>query len=594
MSYTIPIFYACDDGFVKYMMVSMKSLITNASMLHRYHIYILHTHISQENKEKILRLADFRFEITFEDVSDRLAVIEKDLFVRDYYSKTTYYRLFLSEMFPRLDKAIYIDADTIVTGDISKMYKYELGNHFIGAVRDQVIAQTETFQEYVENVLGVEESSYFNAGVVLINCKAFRKNHVLKKFVELLNTYTFGVAQDQDYLNIICKNKVLWMDNKWNVQAFGRIACNEKDICLVHYNLNNKPWHYKDCNLAEYFWQYAKETEDYEEILEILENYSETEKEKDKMSSIRLVQMAEDEIRREDNYVKLYGDNEEQSLSRRVVLNKIAQYEEEGWFDRDVEEDPPSRELKPEEIDYLHKSAREKFRTAYAFRFARWFMNTMIRKKKLIIKDIVGIENYRGLKSGAIITCNHFNALDSFAMQIAYEASGQKKRKFYRIIKEGNYTSFPGFYGLLMRNCNTLPLSSNHATMKKFFSAVDTLLKKGNFVLIYPEQSLWWNYRKPKPLKKGGFAIASKNHVPVLPCFITMEDTKYKDDDGFPVQAYTIHIEKPIYPDKSKDRHDNAKSMMMENYEVWKKIYEETYGIPLTYTTKKKTIKGEK
>ena len=60
-------------------------------------------------------------------------------------------------------------------------------------------------------------------------------------------------------------------------------------------------------------------------------------------------------------------------------------------------------------------------------------------------------------------------------------------------------------------------------------------------MLVYPEQSMWWNYRKPKPLKKGAYTFAAKNHVPVLPCFITMEDSDILGDDGFYVQEYTIH-----------------------------------------------------
>lgn len=143
----------------------------------------------------------------------------------------------------------------------------------------------------------------------------------------------------------------------------------------------------------------------------------------------------------------------------------------------------------------------------------------------MIIKEIQGLENFKNLDSGAIITCNHFNAFDSFAIQVAYEAAQQKNRRFYRVIREGNYTSFPGFYGFLMKHCNTLPLSSNHKTMHNFMKATDKLLRDGHFVLVYPEQSMWWNYRKPKPLKKGAYLFAVKSNVPVLPCFITMEDS---------------------------------------------------------------------
>lgn len=102
------------------------------------------------------------------------------------------------------------------------------------------------------------------------------------------------------------------------------------------------------------------------------------------------------------------------------------------------------------------------------YKVARTFLNKIIENKQLIIKDVIGTEHMDALTSGAVITCNHFNAFDSFAMQIAYENQSSAKRRLYRVIREGNYTNFPGFYGMLMRNCYTFPLSSNRDTMKKF------------------------------------------------------------------------------------------------------------------------------
>ena len=112
---------------------------------------------------------------------------------------------------------------------------------------------------------------------------------------------------------------------------------------------------------------------------------------------------------------------------------------------------------------------------------------------------------------------------------------------------------------------------------------VNTHLQAGDFVLVYPEQSMWWNYRKPKPLKEGAYYFAARNNVPVLPCFITMEDSDIIGDDGFPVQEYTIHIGKPIEPDEQKSHKENVQIMMEENSRVWREIYESAYGIPLYY-----------
>ena len=201
----------------------------------------------------------------------------------------------------------------------------------------------------------------------------------------------------------------------------------------------------------------------------------------------------------------------------------------------------------------------------------------------MIIKEIRGIENLQKLVSGAVLTCNHFNPFDTFAIHEAFLRSGVKGKKLYRVIREGNYTSYPGFYGYLMRNFYTLPLSSNKRTMHKFSEATDKLLRDGNLVLIYPEQSMWWNYRKPKPLKSGAYSIAQKSDVPVIPCFITMQDSDKIGDDGYRVQEYVINIGKPIYPDKSLAHKDRVEKMMRENAENWKQIYEQDYNMPLEY-----------
>lgn len=579
----IPIFFACDNNFVKYTVVSLQSIMKNASKNFQYRVHILNIDIEDEIKEKIHAMADENFEIRFENVMEHLKGISEMLPVRDYYSKTTYYRMFIAEMFLEYEKAIYIDSDTVVTGDISELYHHELGDAYVGAAHELVMQQIDTYGTYVEKVLGIERNSYFNAGLLLINCKQFREQHILEKFIELLGTYTFVVTQDEDYLNILCHNKVLWLEQQWNTEAFCEVDYNEDTFKMIHYIMVAKPWHYEDCKYAGYFWKYAKETFVYEEIRTILEQFSDEEKEKDERVGTRLLQTALYEINKEDNYLSIVKNGTKKAKDRLMIVDKIAKYEREGRFDEDVEEDPPSRELMPDEVDYLRKKMRSKIKTRFAYKIARKYLNTIIANKQLIIKDIVGLEHYKNLQSGAVITCNHFNAMDSFAMHVAYEASGQKKRTFYRVIREGNYTSFPGFYGILMRNCNTFPLSSNRDTMKKFMQSVDKVLRAGHFLLIYPEQSMWWNYKKPKPLKKGGFTMAARNNVPVLPCFITMEDSDILGDDGFYVQEYTIHIGEPIYPDASKKRGENAEMMMNRNFEVWKQIYEETYQKPLQY-----------
>lgn len=269
---------------------------------------------------------------------------------------------------------------------------------------------------------------------------------------------------------------------------------------------------------------------------------------------------------------------------RLAVLARIDELERKGIFDQDVEEDPPGETILPGTVDYKQSKLSTKIKAKFAFSSARKYLNKITKDGTLRVKKIHGIEHLNNLTTGAVITCNHFSPLDSFAMQVAYEASTcHKKRKLFRVIREGNYTSFPGFYGMLMRNCNTLPLSSNMAAMKEFMDGVEYQLRKGNLVLVYPEQSLWWNYRKPKPLKRGAFTFAAKAGVPVIPIFIAQEDSSDIGPDGFPIQEMTIFVLDPIYPNTEQHPITASKDMMEANYAAWKKTYEDFYGVKLEY-----------
>ena len=264
------------------------------------------------------------------------------------------------------------------------------------------------------------------------------------------------------------------------------------------------------------------------------------------------------------------------SPERLAVLEKIAQLEREGRFDEDVENDPPGRVLQPDEIEYVRKGFLGNCRRTVAFASAYLYFWKLERKKEVIVHKAEGLEHLGGVK-GAVITCNHFHPMDSFIMQRVFDDSRHPKR-MYRVIREGNYTGFPGFYGFLMRNCNTLPLSSNLQTMKKFLRAVEQVLSEGNCLLIYPEQSMCWNYRKPKPLKPGAFDMAVNNRVPVVPCFITMRDSGKIGADGFPVQEYTPHLGAPIWPDDSLSRREARQKLMEQTEAFCQSAYAAAYG----------------
>lgn len=584
MKKEIPIFYACDDGFVKYAAVSISSLKASASSDQTYQIYVLHNGISEKNMLSLAEMESDNVLITAVDVGEYANKIEKNLPLRDYYTKTTYYRFFIADMFPQYTKAVYVDADTLINRDIAELFDIDVEDHLVAAAPEEVMRQTEIFGRYAEEVVGVDRRLFFNAGVMLINSEEWRERRILDRFISLLGEYDFKVTQDEDYLNVLCKDRVKLIDGRWNTEIYDGISYpfDRSEAYIMHYIMSEKPWFYPSSPYAHLFWREAARTDGFALLRAQMLAYTEENRAADRECVSRLSKLAESEISRSDNYLSRL--NARRDAGRVAIQKKIREYEKDGKFDLDVEDDPPSKMLMPDRIDYLHKSVFARIKTAVAHGLAKQFLKHIVRSSKLIIRGIDGLENLAALDTGAIITCNHFNPFDSFALHYAYLLSGQKRR-LYRVIREGNYTSFGGFYGFLMRNFYTLPLSSNIKTLAKFSSAVDILLSKGALISVYPEESMWYNYRKPKPLKSGAFLMAARASVPVLPVFITMRDSDIIGEDGYPVQEYKINVSSPIYPDPSLHYRENAERMKRENSDVWSKIYEREYGALPAYAS---------
>lgn len=278
-------------------------------------------------------------------------------------------------------------------------------------------------------------------------------------------------------------------------------------------------------------------------------------------------------------------DESKISQERREVLQKIQEYEKNGWFDKPIENDPEAPELLPDQVDYLCKKASSRFKRKVAnFVADRYFLG-LIKKDVIVIDGICGEEYLEeGLKNGAMVTCNHFSPFDNYIVFHAIRKYLPKKY-LYKIIREGNYTNFPGLYGFFFRHCNTLPLSRNRRTMMNFMSAVNTLLKDGESILLYPEQEMWWNYRKPRPFKIGGFKMAYKAGVPVLPVFISMQDDGSRlDENGYPVQRHTVHVLPPIYPNMELGEKAGSQDLLDRAQAAYREAYESAYGKPLAYS----------
>ena len=292
----IPIFFAVDDKYVPFLAVTLQSLVNNASQENYYVIKVLYTNMSEESKEKISKYTRENVNIEYVDLNYYIEKIKEKLYTRDYFSMTTYFRLFISNLYPQYNKAIYLDCDIVLLKDIAELYNIDIGDNLLGAVPDDIIQKNEVFQEYVEKVVGVASyKTYFNAGMLVMNLDELRKFQFQEKFLYLLENIKFSVVQDQDYLNRICKGRVKLIETAWNLMPTASDDMKEEDIKLIHYNYQYKPWHYNDIRFGKYFWELAKQTEFYDTIHKIKEDFSDEMKYKDREADIALRELAQKE-----------------------------------------------------------------------------------------------------------------------------------------------------------------------------------------------------------------------------------------------------------------------------------------------------------
>lgn len=298
----VPVFLAADENYLPFMAVTLRSIIKHANQHTEYRVYVLFAGELGENARLVSSMQTDNVRVEFIDVAHKANRIKSVMRCRDYYTSAIYFRLFIPEMFPEFDKAVYIDCDTVLLEDIAHLYDEELGNNFVGAVADQAVAAVDAFKAYTKNALDISHERYFNSGVLVLNLKALRAIPFFEAFYGILSSYDFVVAPDQDCLNLICKDRVHFLDFGWNAMPIH--GGYDERPKLVHYNLTMKPWHYEGILYEEYFWAFAKETPFYDKIRACLTAFTAEDKRRDDEGGTRLIALAKKEAENPQNYAR--------------------------------------------------------------------------------------------------------------------------------------------------------------------------------------------------------------------------------------------------------------------------------------------------
>ncbi|MDO4392874.1 MAG: glycosyltransferase family 8 protein [Bacillota bacterium] len=279
---------AFNEDFSKYAAVLIESMLQNASADQCYDVIVLHSNISDGNRNKLTSMTELH-----DNVSLRFLHIDSsnwdDLYVErgnSPLSVETYYRLLIGDLLSEeYQRVIYLDADMVLTDDIAKLFEIELDDVILGACRDitgiciNYGPDGEKRVEYQKSVLGIDDTDdYFIAGTMVYNLDVLRNEISSSQLMEMACTRNWN-QHDQDIMNRVCRGgKARIIDASWNVMAdygsnkylpdslFDEWIRSEKNPKIIHYGGSWKPWR-MDTYRDEFFWKYAAKTPFWKEIL---------------------------------------------------------------------------------------------------------------------------------------------------------------------------------------------------------------------------------------------------------------------------------------------------------------------------------------
>lgn len=270
----IHIAFNLDNNYIAHCATVIASIIANNTNNYNITFHLLSADLSVENKEKLKEwIESYRkiYKLFFYQIDK--AIFNNFPLGQTYLNITCYYRLLIPALLKGIDKAIYLDCDTIVLSNLEGLWNTNIENKAWAGVRDRINNYIRVY-----NRLGFPlEYGYLNDGVMLLNLDEMRKVDIISISKDIARNIPLALKNhEQDILNkIFYKNKQaldfkynlleyylytedwLYLDRKYYSEIIE--AC--KNPVIVHFCMPQKPWHIECINpYKELYYKYRKMT----------------------------------------------------------------------------------------------------------------------------------------------------------------------------------------------------------------------------------------------------------------------------------------------------------------------------------------------
>ena len=237
------IFFCVNNAYAEQLLVTIISILENNNMERNIVFHVLSSDFSDKNKtifkDTLKKYQNFKIKYINIDIKHFDNFDLKNNI--KYISVETYYRYIIADIAPNLNKALYLDADLVVNGNLNELYDIDLENNYCAGVKDKFIEETD-----YKNTLGLSPNeTYINAGVLLLNLSRMRKDNVSEKLLSNTNKLAEQIEyQDQDIINITFRGQIKEVDSRYNFTGSNviREKSKIKEAIIIHYTGPIKPW----------------------------------------------------------------------------------------------------------------------------------------------------------------------------------------------------------------------------------------------------------------------------------------------------------------------------------------------------------------
>ena len=287
----IPIVSNFNDKYAPIFSVFLSSVIAHSSNNYNYDFIVLSDDISESHKKSLQAMLKENMSIRF--VSAKQYLYGIDLIIKhQVYTPDLYYRIIIPQILKHYDKLIVVDADMICREDIANLYKENIQSYLAGGCIDSVLqgylnGADPSFMPYALDYMNMDDPyQYINTGLLMFNAKKYRAMYSLSFLQSFISKHISNVKiYEQDMLNMLLYKKIKFLDSKWNcytksndfvkrcfslcpMRTYQKYECARKSNGgIVHYAAHPKPWWDTNVDFADIWWEYARQTPFYEEIL---------------------------------------------------------------------------------------------------------------------------------------------------------------------------------------------------------------------------------------------------------------------------------------------------------------------------------------